>query len=712
MNSIGNSTFSSCSGLTSVTIGNSVNSIGNSAFSGCSGLTSVTIGNSVNSIGNSAFSGCSGLTSVTIGNSVSSIGNSAFYGCTGLISLDFGNSVNSIGNSAFYGCTSLTSLDFGNNLTSIGESAFYGCTALKSVNIGTGVTSIGNSAFQKCSSLTSITIPDGVTQIGDYAFYECYGLRFLDIGNNITSMGECSFTGCNLVSVTFHCKTIKSWFSGFSSIEEIVIGNEVTTIEDKAFYNCNLKSVTIGAGVLSIGVDAFRGSESIGSWKTIWLPNTPPSGYSNAAGEVNYVANDSYASGYVYPFDVWHVYPYLSSLFVVDGVKYVPVSPSERTCDAIDCTYNPSVSHVQIGPTVFVKGIELTVGKINPYTFYFNTSLNNVQIGDGIKEIGEYAFAKCTILNEMEIPDAVTTLGEAVFFDCKAMKSVKIGNGVKIIPEKVFLNCSSMTKIEIPGSVKAIKSNAFYGCSKLYNVVMNDSESVLSLEYNDWGQNHSGQYNISPLFEGCPLYSVYIGRKINYYPHSLAPSPFYRNTMLSSVTIADKETEIYENEFYGCTNLKNVRIGEGVTTIGDYAFSGCASLDFFAFGSRVQNIGKEAFSDCTAITKLISSAQTPPVCGSQALDDINKWECTLIVPEGRVDAYRAAEQWKEFFFIEEGNGIATDIEDNMVNNPYPLTNNQDVEDVYDLQGRKQGSMQPGLNIIRMSDGTTRKVVMK
>ena len=76
--SIGSYAFWYCSGLTSITIPNSVTSIGELAFYKCSGLTSLTIGNSVTSIGGSAFSGCSGLTSVTIPNSVTNIGDEVF----------------------------------------------------------------------------------------------------------------------------------------------------------------------------------------------------------------------------------------------------------------------------------------------------------------------------------------------------------------------------------------------------------------------------------------------------------------------------------------------------------------------------------------------------------------------------------------------------------------------------------------------------------
>jgi len=63
--------------------------IGYYAFRGCSGLTSVTIPDSVTSIGSSAFSGCSKLTSITIPDSVTSIGNYAFSGCSGMKKVTF-----------------------------------------------------------------------------------------------------------------------------------------------------------------------------------------------------------------------------------------------------------------------------------------------------------------------------------------------------------------------------------------------------------------------------------------------------------------------------------------------------------------------------------------------------------------------------------------------------------------------------------------------
>ena len=633
------------------------------------------------------------------------------------------------------------------------------------------VTAINDYAFQDCSDLTAVTIPNSVTTIGYRAFYGCSSLTEVTIPNSVTSIGEYAFASCS-----------------------------------------GLNSVTIGTGVLSLGYVAF-------SWpaKVIWLTNTPPSGYAYSGGKVNYVANDQYSS-----LNNKTVYPFLSSMFEVDGVKYVPVSPSERTCDIIDCAYDESVENINIGNTVTNMGISLTVQQVHSYAFYGNAYIKNVKLGfggdvgtyafsecsalesveltnsgnvgdyafsgcpalesvelanggdigygaftkskiastlkinnsgsigssafanttgsysadinctgeigydafkdskglvalnvgnnvtqingsafedcDSLKsaqldnqgEIGKWAFRNCTSLETATLGEQITSLGERVFYGCQKLQSIvipnsvktmgtyafdgcsslasaKIGTGVQTIEDYTFYgcsslvdvqigsnvntigtyafsNCSALEEITVPQSVTKIDDYVFYGCKSLKQVIMADGIKELQL-----GSNSS-----NPLFADCPLNTVYIGRNISYnISSSYGYSPFYRNTTLTTVTITDVETEIPANEFYGCTNLKNVTIGNGVATIGDWAFSGCSSIDYFEFGSAVETIGKEAFSDCTAMTQLLSHAVTPPTCGSQSLDDINKWTCTLSIPKGCTAAYQQAEQWKEFFFIND-----------------------------------------------------------
>ena len=204
----------------------SVTSIGDDAFHGCSGLTSVTIGNSVTSIGDGAFFGCSGLTSVTIPNSVTSIGDMAFSYCFGLTSVTIPNSVTSIGREAFKDCSGLTSVTIGNSVTSIGEYAFSYCSGLTSVTIPNSVTSIGDSAFEGCDALTSVTIGKGVTNIGYGAFGYCSNLHGIYCyAEDVPATKSNAFSESPIVSATLHVpnasidsyKATKPW-SGFGNI--------------------------------------------------------------------------------------------------------------------------------------------------------------------------------------------------------------------------------------------------------------------------------------------------------------------------------------------------------------------------------------------------------------------------------------------------------------------------------------------------------------
>ncbi len=207
--SIGSCAFYDCTGVTSVTIPNSVTSIGGSAFSWCSGMTSVNIPDNVVLIDGGAFYMCNSLTSLTIPKSVTTIGEEAFSYCGKLTSIKvesgnpkydsrdncnaiiekgtnqlivgcentiIPNSVTSISHHVFLWCYGLKSLTIPNSVTAIGDWTFGGCTQLASVTIPNGMKSIGMGLFSDCRSLTTVTIPGSVTSIGDWAFYNCSAL--------------------------------------------------------------------------------------------------------------------------------------------------------------------------------------------------------------------------------------------------------------------------------------------------------------------------------------------------------------------------------------------------------------------------------------------------------------------------------------------------------------------------------------------------------
>lgn len=282
--------FSGCSGLTSVTIPNSVTYISRSAFIGCSGLTSITIPDSVTSIIDFTFADCSGLISVTIGSSVTSIGKCAFSGCSGLTSITIPNSVTSIGERAFCGCSSLLSVTIGRSVTSIGVNAFgrreEPNPSLMQVNWNakniTYYPTYAHNPFYKCFGIETIVFGDSVQRIPKSAFGDIgdigIHLTSVTIGNSVTSIGEGAFVGSSIDTINY-TGTLSQWcgidfenpysnpcfashnyisINGTQLTTNLDIPSDVTEIKRHAFYGCSeITSITIPQLVTSIGSDAF-----------------------------------------------------------------------------------------------------------------------------------------------------------------------------------------------------------------------------------------------------------------------------------------------------------------------------------------------------------------------------------------------------------------------------------------------------------------------
>ena len=306
---IGSNAFANQSGMTSVTLPNSLLYL--CGFRGCSGLTSIVIPNSVVYIDDATFEGCTALSSVSIGNAVTHIYGGAFYGCTVLTSVVLPDAVSFIGEDAFYNCSSLSYVFLGASVETIGTYAFTGCGALETIEVSennpfyksmdgvlfdheaktllyyprgksgehytvpNSVTAIGNQAFYLNTHIASVTLGESVISIGTGAFYACINLTEINLPNSITTIGDAAFGDCealsSIVLPKYLTKINAGVFGGCSSLQHIVIPRFVRWIKDAAFTKSGLVSVEFEGDMVESIEAAFSMCENLTS---IMLPNS------------------------------------------------------------------------------------------------------------------------------------------------------------------------------------------------------------------------------------------------------------------------------------------------------------------------------------------------------------------------------------------------------------------------------------------------------
>ena len=606
--------------------------------SDCSNIDTLIV-TATGNIGTYAFSNCSKNThAYYFINNTGDISSNAFDNCSKLHTLIIGDSVKNIGSSAFYQCVSIVNADIYNK-GGIGLNAFQSSSTNEDATYhvhNNGL--INNYAFADCSSITNLTIDSCVTTIGDNAFQNCSRLEDVTIRNkgNISTQ---AFAGSSTQNpATYVVQNVgqigESAFANCTSMTNLTIDTCVTTIGNTAFRNCYGLEEVIIKNKGNIGTQAFKGSST----------QNPATYLVQSVGQIGESAFANCTS--------------MTNLTIDTCVTTIGNTAFQNCYGLEDVTI---LNKGDIGAQAF-KGSSTqnpatytisNVGSIGESAFADCSKLQKARLGNQISSINQSAFSGCVLLDSITMPNTISSLGASAFYNCAKLAYAKLSNQLTSVGQSAFAGCSSLPELFIPKSVTSIGNGTFKGCSALSIVSFEDSSAPLSL-----GTNASNQ----GLFYDCHLDSLYIGRELNY-PKTASDgySPFYRNSSLRSIVISDFPTKVETNEFYGCTKLYSVYIGNGVTSIGDYAFSGCSSIDYFSFGNQVQTIGAEAFSDCVAMTRLYSYCQVPPTCGASALADIDKWNCTLYIPKNTINDYAAANQWMDFFFIEEneegGEGI-------------------------------------------------------
>ena len=312
--------------------------------------------------------------------------------------------------------------------------------------------------------------------------------------------------------------------------------------------------------------------------------------------------------------------------------------------------------------------------------------LSEIKIKDDY--LPSYAFYNCSGLTSLAIPSDITSISDDTFYGCSGLTSLAIPSGVTSIGGDAFSGCSGLTSLAIPSGVTSIGDGAFSGCSGLTNLTIPSGVTSIS---DDTFLHCSG------------LTSLAIPSGVT----SIGGGAFYGCSGLTSLAIPSDVTSIGSATFYDCSGLTNLTIPSGVTSIGGYAFYGCSGLTSLAIPSGVTSIGDWAFSGCSGLSSIYVGWEIPlssRSIGASAFYMVDKEKCTLYVPKGAFQDYWLADVWGDFDNIVEYDVTGVD----------KVTTSADAKEVsrYSVNGQRLSAPTKGLNIVKYSDGSVKKVAVQ
>ena len=313
-------------------------------------------------------------------------------------------------------------------------------------------------------------------------------------------------------------------------------------------------------------------------------------------------------------------------------------------------------AYVQYGNNMYTSN-----DKLGDHVFYGCSGLTSLTLPSSVTSIGDKAFYSCWMLNSLTIPSCVTSIGDEAFYGCSGLTSLTIPSSVTSIGDWAFGYCSELTSLTIPSGITSIGNYAFTGCSGLTSLTLPSCVTKIG----------------AGTFWGC--------------------------SGLTSLTIPSSVTSIRDGAFYGCSGLTSLTIPSGVTSIGNQAFYDCSGLTSLTIPSGVTSIGKWAFRGCSGLTSIYVYPENLPELGIDIFTGCDAKNCTVYVPKGTYDAYKSS----EFGYFEK----IVEFDASGIDKVTTSTNAKEVSR-YSANGQRLSAPAKGLNIVKYSDGSVKKVVVQ
>ncbi|MBV3429086.1 leucine-rich repeat domain-containing protein [Prevotella copri] len=172
---------------------------------------------------------------------------------------------------------------------------------------------------------------------------------------------------------------------------------------------------------------------------------------------------------------------------------------------------------------------------------------------------------------------------------------------------------------------------------------------------------------------------------------------------LTSLTIPSSVTSIGKSAFQGCCGLTSLAIPFSITSIGESAFAWCSGLTSLTIPSSITSIGKSAFEGCSGLTSIYVYPENLPKLGKDVFNGCDANNCKVYVPIGTYDDYWLSE-FGYFENIEEFDATGID--------KVTTSNNAKELSRYSVNGQRLSAPSKGLNIVKYSDGSVKKVAVQ